>query len=89
MSLYSGKCDDANFSCDFQEEEGGDWIDMTEKPLGIVVVGLGIAGKVRVRDLKQKVLGDSVVLRGVISRWDWSDSVVVNLLGNTLTHAFS
>lgn len=62
---------------------------MTEKPLGIVVVGLGIAGKVRVRDLKQKVLGDSVVLRGVISRWDWSDSVVVNLLGNTLTHAFS
>ena len=41
---------------------------MTEKPLGIVVIGLGIAGKVRVRDLKQKVLGDSVVLRGVISR---------------------
>lgn len=38
------------------------------KPLGVVVVGLGRAGKARVRDLKQKVLGDSAILRGVISR---------------------
>lgn len=38
------------------------------KPLGIVVVGLGRAGRVRVRDLEQKVLGESAVLRGVISR---------------------
>lgn len=36
--------------------------------IGIVVVGLGRAGKVRVRDLEMKVLGESVVLRGVISR---------------------
>lgn len=50
---------------------------MTEKPLGIVVVGLGIAGKVRVRDLKQKVLGDSVVLRGVISRRQVEDDLPV------------
>lgn len=50
---------------------------MTEKPLGIVVVGLGIAGKVRVRDLKQKVLGDSVVLRGVISRRQIEDDLPV------------
>lgn len=35
---------------------------------GIVVVGLGRAGKARVRDLKQKVLGENAVLRGVISR---------------------
>ena len=39
--------------------------------IGIVVVGLGRAGKARVRDLEMKVLGESVVLRGVISRWDW------------------
>ena len=42
---------------------------MADRPLGIVVVGLGVAGKVRVRDLKQKVLGESAVLRGVISRY--------------------
>lgn len=36
--------------------------------IGIVVVGLGRAGKARVRDLEMKVLGESVVLRGVISR---------------------
>lgn len=38
------------------------------RTLGIVVVGLGRAGKARVRDLKQKVLGENAVLRGVISR---------------------
>ena len=38
------------------------------KPLGIVVVGLGRAGQSRVRDLKQKVLGETAVLRGIISR---------------------
>ena len=36
--------------------------------IGIVVVGLGRAGNARVRDLEMKVLGESVVLRGVISR---------------------
>ena len=41
---------------------------MADKSLGIVVVGLGRAGKVRVRDLKEKVLGEIAVLRGVISR---------------------
>lgn len=50
---------------------------MTDRSLGIVVVGLGIAGKVRVRDLKQKVLGDTVVLRGVISRRQVEDDLPV------------
>ena len=38
------------------------------KSIGIVVVGLGRAGKARVRDLEQRVLGESANLRGVISR---------------------
>lgn len=66
-------CDDANSS----SSQGVDGIDMTDRPLGIVVVGLGIAGKVRVRDLKQKILGDTVVLRGVISRRQVEDDLPV------------
>ena len=34
--------------------------------IGVVVVGLGIAGKVRVRDLKAKT--GCLVLKGVVSR---------------------
>ncbi|XP_031552853.1 biliverdin reductase A-like [Actinia tenebrosa] len=39
------------------------------KPLGIVVVGLGRAGKARVRDITTNVLGENIVkLIGVVSR---------------------
>lgn len=38
----------------------------TMKEFGVVVVGLGIAGKARVRDLKERTTG--LVLKGVVSR---------------------
>ena len=36
--------------------------------LGVVVVGFGRIGKVRVRDVQQKLFGDDVVIRAVVSR---------------------
>ena len=36
------------------------------KQIGVAVIGLGIAGKVRVRDLKERACG--LLLKGVVSR---------------------
>lgn len=41
---------------------------MSSKVLGVVVVGFGRIGKVRVRDIQQKLFGDCVVVRAVVSR---------------------
>ena len=41
---------------------------LAEMVLGVVVVGIGRAGKARIRDIQQHILGEDVVLRGIISR---------------------